>query len=401
MKIFQILITLMLFTNLFAGSIPVNKVNELLSFKKKIYLDKYAKKSIKKPIKQNYKVFKELKRGLFEKTLAFKQRVQKEKLKIERSNRNIDLAYEKSLKKYKNSLKSQELKLQKAKENLPNYLSKSLNDILNIALGTPIIEALKDNDASQYNADDEVFITKISSNKFSIPIHLQMSVSDAQKLYKSKHLKDVQPIVLFEYSDNNLYISEVIVKYKKKKYSVAISDLKDYDTSFKLKYRVSDTIIKWTKHKSTDKDLNNYLKGIKPKKETPISLKDATREEPKTAIIKPLSWQKQISKKRYTFNEATQYCKNLTLNKHKDWRVPKINELRSILKKIPILSRTTQTKKTYIDSSLIKASSLRYPNFWSSTAYKNSAIYYMMFDIGGSSHTKASDKYYVSCVREK
>jgi len=206
---------------------------------------------------------------------------------------------------------------------------------------------------------------------------------------------------LFEYSDNNLYISEVAVQYKKKKYSVAISDLKDYDTSFKLKYRVSDTIIKWTGKKSKDKELNNYLKGTQSQEETPISLKDVTREEPVSAMISPLNWQKQISKKRYTFNEATKYCKNLTLNRHQDWRVPKINELRSILKKNPKLSSKTQTKKTYIDSSLIQASSLRYPSFWSSTTYKNSAIYYMMFDIGGSSHTKASDKHYVSCVREK
>jgi len=44
-----------------------------------------------------------------------------------------------------------------------------------------------------------------------------------------------------------------------------------------------------------------------------------------------LMWQKETAPRTYTWQEAVEYCKNLTLAGYDDWRLPTIEELFSIV----------------------------------------------------------------------
>jgi len=45
-----------------------------------------------------------------------------------------------------------------------------------------------------------------------------------------------------------------------------------------------------------------------------------------------LQWSEKSSQKTMNWNDALEYCKNLNEGSHKDWRVPNIDELRTLIK---------------------------------------------------------------------
>ncbi|MBL0707911.1 MAG: hypothetical protein JJW00_02590 [Sulfurimonas sp.] len=270
----KLLLTTLLVIPLLAESISTTTVDKFLEYKKTKYIQSYEASTIKRPQKESYPVEKTLSKGSFEKTPAFNKRVDKERLRVQKKIVQIDKVYDKSVQKYENDLVKQASKMKKAKADLPKVLARSLNGILNSYLGKPTIKAFVNNDVSSYNADNEAFVTTISSKGLSIDVEVQVPVAQAQKLYNSKKLKQLKPEIKLEYMQGDLYIHEIVVKYKKQKFNVAISGLKNYNTSFKLNHTVADTIIVWKEDSPKDKDVVAFNKTLVKKPAKKIALKE-------------------------------------------------------------------------------------------------------------------------------
>ena len=298
---------LLLTSLLLAQSFPKSKVNALLGYKKNAYLKKYSTSSKKKPTKPPYPQLKDLKRGTFEKTPVFEKRVADARKNLEKRKLDIDRKYLTSVAKWEKKQKEQRQKLQKAEENLPNVLAKSFSDILNTSFGKPTIKAFINNDVSSYNADDEIFSTKITSDVLSFDVQIQIPLALAEKLFKSKKLKLLKPIVKLEYSSGNLYINDVSVKYKNKNYNVSISDLNDYDSFYQLKYDVADVIVEWKETKIKDKDVLVFEQNqTRRKKAEEVAQKEAKKKQEVLAISKA---KKEKEKKRVNVQKRT-YAKS-------------------------------------------------------------------------------------------
>jgi hypothetical protein len=46
-----------------------------------------------------------------------------------------------------------------------------------------------------------------------------------------------------------------------------------------------------------------------------------------------LTWQQDFSPEKYTWKDANRYCEELNLSGHKDWRLPTLEELKSLIEK--------------------------------------------------------------------
>jgi hypothetical protein len=104
-----------------------------------------------------------------------------------------------------------------------------------------------------------------------------------------------------------------------------------------------------------------------------------------------LAWQQQNDSIARNWEEAIDYCENLSLGNKDDWRLPNAREL------ITIVDYTTYSPSINVDVFTNTYSSY----YWSSTThseYTNSA-WYVRFDAGYSLSSEKSEKHYVRCVR--
>ena len=390
MKKINLTLFIILFSNMivFAQTIPSDTINKLLDYQKQQELSKYNPNDLKKPMMKNMlDSINKLVKGKYESTIEFNKRVDLEKKKLE-------ILYQKELNKYKKNLKKIQTNLQRTKDNLNKKLTKTLKDSINLYLGNPTIENF-----DNYNADDEVFITTIVSKYLKIPVQIQISRIDAQSLDQSNNLKNLKTIIVLEYSNNNIYISEVKVKYKDRSFPVSISDLKDFNTKFKLNHKLQDTFIIWS-----DKKINNAIvvKKLKEIEETQRFAKDKTpnTKSGQNVLIDKntgLIWQdEQYTKeeekafeKNYNYGKvqdeqgAKKYCSNLSLSGYTDWYLPKKVELQDLYNKKIYLKNGTSSYYWSSSQSLSDSE-----NAWS-VSFKN----------GYSDDGDKSDKLYVRCVR--
>ncbi|MFA6137689.1 MAG: DUF1566 domain-containing protein [Sulfurimonas sp.] len=104
-----------------------------------------------------------------------------------------------------------------------------------------------------------------------------------------------------------------------------------------------------------------------------------------------LQWQDNDIGKTMTWQSAIDACENLTLGKQTNWRLPNINELKSILDTSrvnpAIASAFTQTDSTYY--------------YWSSTPYEGyeDGAWVMDFYDGHSRSNYKGTTLFVRCVR--
>ena len=98
-----------------------------------------------------------------------------------------------------------------------------------------------------------------------------------------------------------------------------------------------------------------------------------------------------VLKLKFTHEEATEYCENLTYNSYSNWRIPDIKELKLIVDK--------RDRKTYINRSF------RYKvadGFWAEKAHWRTLWFYAdyMYFISGTAYFDSRHKKkYVRCVR--
>lgn len=111
-----------------------------------------------------------------------------------------------------------------------------------------------------------------------------------------------------------------------------------------------------------------------------------------------LEWQNEPTKdqKKQIWSKSISYCENLDLNNKKNWRLPNIIELSSLVD-------DTQTNPSIIDN--LKSTTLfggaNY--YWSSTSFTNSLdeAWYIGFHAGNQSTSNKLELNYVRCVRSK
>ena len=103
-----------------------------------------------------------------------------------------------------------------------------------------------------------------------------------------------------------------------------------------------------------------------------------------------LIWQKNSPDKKMKWKQALEYCEHLSLNGHSDWRLPNVEELRSIAD----YSKFDPT----IDTKYFSAISYR---FWSSTTYAPDTgdAWCVNFYNGDDDNDSKSSAYYVRAVR--
>jgi len=103
-----------------------------------------------------------------------------------------------------------------------------------------------------------------------------------------------------------------------------------------------------------------------------------------------LEWQDDAVGNTMTWTQAIEYCENLTLNGNGDWRVPNINELKSVIDK----SRYNSA----VVSAFMNMTSGRY---WSSTTYESlkTRAWTVDFKDGKEAGERKIYNKHVRCVR--
>jgi hypothetical protein len=103
-----------------------------------------------------------------------------------------------------------------------------------------------------------------------------------------------------------------------------------------------------------------------------------------------LQWQDDAVGNTMPWEEAIAYCKALELDTYSDWRLPNVNELKTIVDRSKynpaIVSGFTNFGSSY---------------YWSSTSSKDSTYiaWIVHFYFGGVYNSNKNDSYYVRCVR--
>jgi hypothetical protein len=103
-----------------------------------------------------------------------------------------------------------------------------------------------------------------------------------------------------------------------------------------------------------------------------------------------LMWQKEGSANRMEHKDTEEYCKNSEVGGYKDWRMPTVEELESII---------DRTKRNPAINPLFKCESASY---WSSSIYANgtAVAWYVNFSVGNVSYNGRYGAYYVRPVRQ-
>ena len=103
-----------------------------------------------------------------------------------------------------------------------------------------------------------------------------------------------------------------------------------------------------------------------------------------------LQWQDNATGSTMPWKDAIAYCTALELDTHSDWRLPNINELKTIIDR-------SKGSPAIVDGFTNTSSYF----YWSSSTYEGSkgSAWYVDFYSGGTNFNYKNDSYYVRCVR--
>jgi len=102
-------------------------------------------------------------------------------------------------------------------------------------------------------------------------------------------------------------------------------------------------------------------------------------------------WQQDTAPGTYTWQEALSYCESLSLGGHNAWRLPNVNELKSI---VDYRTHSPSINTTYFPNTVSSG-------YWSSTTYADypSRAWVVDFYYGDVHFDVKSYNYYVRAVR--
>ena len=111
-----------------------------------------------------------------------------------------------------------------------------------------------------------------------------------------------------------------------------------------------------------------------------------------------LMWELPPKIKYYHWNEAKNYCKQLSIDGYDDWRMPSIKELATLM--TPKKHKNKYGHPHYL-SKIFGDRFKKYSWIWSTTSYNTKDVYMFSFHRGQTYHfNKKSDSLYVMCVRD-
>ena len=104
-----------------------------------------------------------------------------------------------------------------------------------------------------------------------------------------------------------------------------------------------------------------------------------------------LEWQDDAVGGTIDWTAAINQCESLTLGGHSDWRLPNVNELRSLVDR-------SQVNPAIVTGFTNTSSN----NNWSSTTYESNKLnaWYVNFSVGNVNYSNKGTNYYVRCVRD-
>jgi Protein of unknown function (DUF1566) len=104
-----------------------------------------------------------------------------------------------------------------------------------------------------------------------------------------------------------------------------------------------------------------------------------------------LTWQRLIPSDKSSFTVAGQYCADLNLGGHDDWRLPSMQEFQTIVDE--------GRSHPAIDLTMFPDTPVE--GFWSGTAWAGTSLlaWHVDFDRGSAAYDTATMSYRVRCVR--
>jgi hypothetical protein len=146
------------------------------------------------------------------------------------------------------------------------------------------------------------------------------------------------------------------------------------------------------------------LEAIKSKEIETLKSKELANPLVWTDPDTNLTWQVDIDKREFTFDEAFDYAKELNENNfagYNDWKVPTIEELRTILTQESYNNPKSVSGKTFIKKPLLNSMTMKWQSYWSSTIYASSTSYAWLvnFSYGYDPHDDKTNNCFVRCVR--
>lgn len=142
---------------------------------------------------------------------------------------------------------------------------------------------------------------------------------------------------------------------------------------------------------------NDFINFISEKYN--IFLDNKVWKDPDTGLI----WQVQIENKTYGWYETQQYVDKLNKTRYggyNQWKIPTIDELKTILTKDSLKNKYSITKKTYVKEPLLNSMTMEYQFFWSSTINENNLTeaYDVYFYDGTYDISSTDNEDYIICV---
>ncbi|EJF07495.1 Protein of unknown function (DUF1566) [Thiovulum sp. ES] len=102
-----------------------------------------------------------------------------------------------------------------------------------------------------------------------------------------------------------------------------------------------------------------------------------------------LMWQRESSSNTMNWKSAIQYCENLSLGGYRDWRLPHIDELKSIV-------NYNAYKPATFNRFKLKTTDWH----WAITKYNNSSSWIVNFNGGDDGWDRQADDSFAVCVRD-